>query len=176
MLRTVRSASFETGIPEVFAVGDCAGMGGAPAALAEGVIAGSEIAMRLGRAADTTALAAARSALTRHRRFQHALWSLYAAPRAGLSLADDDTPVCRCEEVSRADVTAAIGDGSAAIGAVKRRTRCGMGRCQGRYCGPLLVEEIARLRGGEIDERDFFAPRGPFKPVRISDLVGGKQA
>jgi NAD(P)H-nitrite reductase large subunit len=174
MLRTVRGDDCETSVPNVFAIGDCAGMGGAPAALAEGVIAGNAIALRLGREGDASASAIARRALAGHRRFQQALWDLYAAPRAGLSLAGDDTPVCRCEDIAKAEVVAAMTNGSPDIGAVKRRTRCGMGRCQGRYCGPLLVEELARLSGRPVGEMDFFAPRGPFKPVRISDLVGGK--
>ncbi len=151
-------------------------MGGAPAALAEGVIAGLAIAARLGGKADSNALSAARADLARHRRFQQALWELYSAPRAGLSLADDTTLVCRCEEVSKGEITAAIGDGSSGIGAVKRLTRCGMGRCQGRYCGPLIVEELARLSGRSVGDMDFFAPRGPFKPLRIADLVGGPPA
>jgi D-hydroxyproline dehydrogenase subunit alpha len=174
MLRTVRSDDCETDVADVFAVGDCTGMGGAPAALAEGVIAGGAIAVRLGRTPDAASVSQARADLVRHRRFQRALWAFYAAPRVGLSLADDTTLVCRCEEVSKAEVASAIGDGSSAIGAVKRSTRCGMGRCQGRYCGPLLVEELARLSGRDVSDTDFFAPRGPFKPVRISDLVGGQ--
>ncbi len=176
MLRTVRSAECETSVEGVFAVGDCAGLGGAPAALAEGVIAGYAIAARLGGNVDSGALAAAQTDLARHRRFQQALWELYAAPRAGLSLADDGTLVCRCEEVSKRELTAAIGDGGSGVGAVKRLTRCGMGRCQGRYCGPLIVEELSRLSGRSVGEMDFFAPRGPFKPLRIADLVGGPPA
>ncbi len=174
-LRTVRSEDCETSVAGVFAVGDCAGMGGAPAAMAEGVIAGAAVARRLGRGLAgeaETSLAAARRDLVRHRRFQQALWSLYAAPRPGLTLADEETLVCRCEEISKRELVGAIGDGKQEIGAVKRRSRCGMGRCQGRYCGPLLVEELARLSGRAIEERDFFAPRGPFKPVTISDIVG----
>jgi D-hydroxyproline dehydrogenase subunit alpha len=174
-LRTVRSQDCETTEPMVFAVGDCAGMGGAPAAMCEGVIAAMAAARRLGASpstGDDALLATARHDLTRHRRFQDALWSLYAAPRPGLALADDDTPVCRCEDVSKRDLMAAVSDADPSIGEVKRRTRCGMGRCQGRYCGPLLVDELARRAGRPIDERDFFAPRGPFKPVAIADLVG----
>jgi D-hydroxyproline dehydrogenase subunit alpha len=176
MLRTARTAECETTVSRVFAVGDCAGLGGAPSAIAEGVIAGLAAARRLGVVMDTGTAHVLRKAeidLVRHRRFQQALWSLYAAPRPGLTLADDDTLVCRCEEIGKRELLAAIGDAEPSIGEVKRRTRCGMGRCQGRYCGPLVVEEIAGRSGAPVTERDFFAPRGPFKPVMISDLVGG---
>jgi D-hydroxyproline dehydrogenase subunit alpha len=173
MLRTLRDIDCETSVEGLFAVGDCAGLGGAPAALAEGVIAGAAAVKRLGGQPEKDRLAQARRDLARHRRFQQALWSLYAAPRPGLALADDDTLVCRCEEVTKREIMAAVSDGGAPIGAIKRRTRCGMGRCQGRYCGPLLVEELSRRTGADVTERDFFAPRGPAKPVRIRDLVGG---
>jgi D-hydroxyproline dehydrogenase subunit alpha len=176
MLRTVRTAECETTISQVFAVGDCAGLGGAPVAMAEGAIAGLAAARRLGAVMDAGTAHVLRKAgddLARHRRFQRALWSFYAAPRPGLTLADDDTLVCRCEELGKRELLATIGDAEPSIGEVKRRTRCGMGRCQGRYCGPLVVEEMAARSGVPVTERDFFAPRGPFKPVTISDLVGG---
>lgn len=177
MLRTVRDADGQTSVAGVYAVGDCAGLGGAPAALCEGVIAAGAVAARLRGALPANAperLRRARRELERHRRFQRALWQLYAAPRVGLGLADADTLICRCEEVSVGALRAALGDSPPAIGEVKRRTRCGMGRCQGRYCGPALVEELARLGGRAIEERDFFAPRGPIKPVTIAELVGRK--
>jgi glycerol-3-phosphate dehydrogenase len=50
--------------------------------------------------------------------------------------------VCRCEHVTRAEVAAAIRNpfGARTMDAVKRRTRCGMGRCQGGFCTPRIVE------------------------------------
>ena len=47
------------------------------------------------------AAAAARAALRRHRRFQAGLWQLFAAPRLLAELAQPDTLICRCEELSR---------------------------------------------------------------------------
>ncbi len=50
--------------------------------------------------------------------------------------------VCRCEHVTRAEVVAALRNpfGARTMDAVKRRTRCGMGRCQGGFCTPRIVE------------------------------------
>lgn len=49
--------------------------------------------------------------------------------------------VCRCEHVTRAEVRTALRNpfGARTLDAVKRRTRCGMGRCQGGFCGPRIV-------------------------------------
>jgi glycerol-3-phosphate dehydrogenase len=64
--------------------------------------------------------------------------------RAGRVGADSDwgEMVCRCEHVTRAEVVAALRNpfGARTLDAVKRRTRCGMGRCQGGFCTPRLVE------------------------------------
>jgi len=56
--------------------------------------------------------------------------------------ADSGEMVCRCEHVTRAEVVAALRNpfGARAMDAVKRRTRCGMGRCQGGFCTPRIVE------------------------------------
>jgi glycerol-3-phosphate dehydrogenase len=50
--------------------------------------------------------------------------------------------VCRCEHVTRAEVEAALRNpfGARTMDAVKRRTRCGTGRCQGGFCTPRIVE------------------------------------
>ena len=52
------------------------------------------------------------------------------------------TLVCRCEQVTEAEIRAAIRRpvGARSIDAVKRRTRAGMGRCQGGFCSPRVME------------------------------------
>jgi glycerol-3-phosphate dehydrogenase len=52
--------------------------------------------------------------------------------------------ICRCEHVTRAEVLAALRNpfGARTFDAVKRRTRCGMGRCQGGFCTPRIVEIV----------------------------------
>ncbi|WP_439596899.1 FAD-dependent oxidoreductase [Falsiroseomonas sp.] len=162
LLRPQRDSAMRTSIEGLYAVGDGCGLGGAPAALAEGEIAGLAVARSLGHAVPSEAPARAR--LARHRAFQNALWQVFATPFPGLSLAQPETLICRCEEVMLAQIDAAIAAGPADIGEVKRRTRCGMGRCQGRYCGPLLAARMG------VD--DSFAPRVPARPLRISDLIG----
>lgn len=56
--------------------------------------------------------------------------------------ADWGEMVCRCEHVTRAEVAVALRNpfGARTMDAVKRRTRCGMGRCQGGFCTPRIVE------------------------------------
>lgn len=54
--------------------------------------------------------------------------------------------VCRCETVTEGEILHAIRSNPPAmdIDGVKRRTRSGMGRCQGGFCGPYVMELIAK--------------------------------
>jgi glycerol-3-phosphate dehydrogenase len=74
--------------------------------------------------------------------------------RAGRVAADADwgEMVCRCEHVTRAEVVAALRNpfGARTLDAVKRRTRCGMGRCQGGFCTPRIIE-ILQAEGVPVD-------------------------
>ena len=93
------------------------------------------------------------------------------APRLLTELASPETVICRCEEVTLAEIEAGFAPGSRSIGAAKRATRAGMGRCQGRYCGPILAALAAAGRGVALDEAAHWAPRPPVKPIRIADIV-----
>ena len=57
--------------------------------------------------------------------------------------------VCRCERVTEGEILRAIRENPPAkdIDGVKRRTRSGMGRCQGGFCQPFVAELIAKERG-----------------------------
>lgn len=170
-LRARLDADGRSSVPEVFIGGDGGGLGGARVALAQGTLAGAAAAADLGHGSPARVIDAARAALARHRRFQAALWALYAAPPPGYRLATPETLICRCEEVERATLEAAIADGCGSIGALKRRTRAGMGRCQGRYCAPVMAAMLAEATGRPIDEMAFFAPRAPTRPVPIAAIT-----
>jgi len=67
--------------------------------------------------------------------------------------------VCRCETVTRAEVMHALDNPFKVqtLDGVKRRSRCGMGRCQGGFCTPRIIE-ILRQRGipeTELTKRGF---------------------
>ncbi len=54
--------------------------------------------------------------------------------------------ICRCETITEAEILEAIHGlcGARTVDAVKRRTRAGMGRCQGGFCGPRVTAILAR--------------------------------
>ncbi len=63
--------------------------------------------------------------------------------------ADYGAIVCRCEQVTEAEIRAAIRRpvGATTIDGVKRRTRAGMGRCQGGFCSPRVLEILSEELG-----------------------------
>ena len=169
-MRVDRDERMATSVQGVFAAGDCCGLGGAPAAAIEGRIAGRAAAGGAGPTpAETRALA-------RHRAFQAALWRVFEAPPPRMEDCGPDAIVCRCEEVRRTAIDAALEVGATDIGAIKRATRVGMGRCQGRYCASALAGYLSRRTGRPMHDRALFAPRVPIKPVDVAAITAGEDA
>ena len=52
--------------------------------------------------------------------------------------------ICRCEQISEGEIIEAIRRGARSLDGVKRRVRAGMGRCQGGFCAPRVMEILAR--------------------------------
>lgn len=163
-----RNEHFETSVPSVFAIGDCCGTMGAPASVEEGRIAGAAAAAR---ASGRDPERADEGRLARIRRFQKALWTAFSARGQEFADIDDAAMVCRCEEIRKGRVTEAIAEDGRGIGSLKRASRLGMGRCQGRYCMHAVASHLACEHGTRMDEFAFFAPRPPVKPVSISAVA-----
>jgi NADPH-dependent 2,4-dienoyl-CoA reductase/sulfur reductase-like enzyme len=116
-------------VPGVFVAGEACGVGGAVLALVEGAIAGAAAA---GVPVRDARLQRQRSAL---RSFAAAMHTAHPVPAGWTERLDDDTVVCRCEEVSAAQLRAAVDAGASDARAAKLTARAGMGWCQGRVCG-----------------------------------------
>jgi glycine/D-amino acid oxidase-like deaminating enzyme len=168
-LETVTDAEGRTSVPGVFAVGDGAALGGARVALARGRLAGLAAARELGFAAADAPNT--RRALARAEAFQRALWRIFAPPPVDVAAIGDATIVCRCEEVTAGALRAAHRDGAASLPALKKATRAGMGRCQGRMCAATVARLVAARAEG-----DFAAPRAPVKPVPVVAIARHRDA
>jgi len=174
-LRCQTDSAMQTKTQGVYAVGDCKGLGGAPAACVEGAIAGAHAAKATGHGDAYNMFAAAR-ALRRHRRFQSRLWRLYDTAPVPADVISDETTMCRCEGLSFGDVRCGLNNKLGHAGDLKRATRVGMGRCQGRYCGPIAARMVSDATGKAMEDLSFFAPRVPIKPVAISAILAAEAA
>ena len=162
-LATEADADGHTAVAGVFAVGDGATLGGSRIALARGRLAGLAAARELGFKAPDDA--AARKLLARAQAFQDALWTLFRPPPP--EELDDATIVCRCEEITAGQLRAELAAGLHSLAALKKATRAGMGRCQGRFCAAT----VARLCPDAPAAENFAAPRLPIKPVPAAALM-----
>jgi NADPH-dependent 2,4-dienoyl-CoA reductase/sulfur reductase-like enzyme len=160
-------ADLATSVPGVFAAGETTGVAGAEVAELEGYIAGAAAVRHLGQvtaATFGTRTARIRAALGRARRFAAVLDGLYPFMAGWTDWPEPDTIACRCEEVPWSAIGDAVAAGARDVRAVKGVSRCGMGYCQGRVCGPILQQAVATAAGrglsevGDLHSRPLLAP------------------
>ncbi len=141
----------QTTVPHVYCAGEPTGIGGLELSLLEGQIAGYAAAGRLDSA---RSLFANRNKM---RPFAATLERAFALRPELKELPRPETLVCRCEDVSLSRLRE-----HSSWRAAKLLTRCGMGPCQGRVCGPAL-EFLLEWRPESV--------RPPVFPVRVESLV-----
>lgn len=166
---------FASSVDGIAIAGDGAGIGGAESAALRGEIAAFDAARRLGklnRAGRDRQAAPIQAELERRLRGRRFLDLLYKPAPQFLAPPADETIVCRCEEVTAGQVRdAASRLGVTGPNQMKAFLRCGMGPCQGRLCGPTVVELIAQTRGATPAETGYYRLRPPVKPVTLSELA-----
>ncbi|MDI3481947.1 MAG: hypothetical protein PWQ97_1602 [Tepidanaerobacteraceae bacterium] len=80
--------------------------------------------------------------------------------------------ICRCEEVTREEIERAIADGATTLSGIKKRTRAGMGLCQGRTCRRLITQMLSKTKNpAEITPP---TSRPPVRAVKIGEIVEGE--
>jgi NAD(P)H-nitrite reductase large subunit len=80
--------------------------------------------------------------------------------------------VCRCEEIDLATIQQAIREGAITINDVKRRTRAGMGICQGIYCTRAIADLIHDQAGIAYDAIEPMTARPPARVLSVDRLAG----
>jgi len=143
------TALLATTIPHVYAIGEARGIGGLNCAIAEGHLVAAVICQ------DTAAISQWHQRVTHERQLAAAIAATFATPTT--TPLTDDTIVCRCEDVSHAQLAHARDWRTA-----KLQQRCGMGPCQGRICGAATQH----LYGWGPD-----AVRPPLRPARVATLA-----
>lgn len=80
---------------------------------------------------------------------------------------DENTIICRCSDVTLKTVRDLIKEGYVTFDEIKRITRIGMGPCQGKTCGQLVMREIANATGQNIKNIKFHTNRPPVVGVKL---------
>jgi len=146
----------QTSVPGVFCAGEPTGIGGVELALVEGEIAGLAAA---GKTMQARKLFAARS---KARWFAQMLDRTFRLRPELRDMPSPDTIVCRCEDVRYAQLQQ-----HTSWRAAKLHSRCGMGPCQGRVCGPATQF---------LFQWDPDSVRPPVFPARVESLAGVAQS
>lgn len=84
---------------------------------------------------------------------------------------DSRLTLCRCEEVSLLAVRAAIAEGCRTVNDVKRRTRAGMGACQGIYCTRAIALLIQAEAGVPLADLVPMTARPPTRLIPLQLLA-----
>jgi bacterioferritin-associated ferredoxin len=101
------------------------------------------------------------------------LETVFALPKGLFSLAESDTIICRCEQISLAEVKEAISFGAQSITDIKNITRSGMGNCQGRTCGSILSQILAQESQRSPADGYYLQVRPPVHPIEV-DIIEEK--
>jgi D-hydroxyproline dehydrogenase subunit alpha len=168
-------ADLATSVAGVFAAGEVTGIGGAQAAEFEGYLAGASAARYLGRlhpVAYTARTRTLRARLGPARRFAALLDDAYPLRPGWLDWPEPRTIACRCEETRWAEIGQAVAAGAADVRSVKGLTRCGMGYCQGRICGPIVQYAVAAAAGRPLREVGDLHSRPVVTPVALGVVAG----
>lgn len=90
---------------------------------------------------------------------------------AFIGQADDDTIICRCEEITKGEIRRAVHDGMFTLQEVRKYLRTGMGLCQGQTCGKLVKRVIAAELKISAVELESAVGRAPMRPVEMRVLA-----
>jgi NADPH-dependent 2,4-dienoyl-CoA reductase/sulfur reductase-like enzyme len=162
----------KSSVAGVYVAGDGGGILGAKAAELAGRLAVGAIAHDLGRVAEAERdfrAAADLDRLTGQRWLRRFLDAMYPPPD-WLGTLDDAVTVCRCEEVTAGEIRTVAGHAQGPD-QLKAYTRCGMGPCQGRMCGPSVTEVLAAAQGRSPGAVGSYHIRSPAKPVTVGELA-----
>jgi len=153
----------------IYLAGDGATVGGAQAAALTGTLAACAVLEDHKVAVTGVDHARARRQVARLRRFQRGLARAFAWPVEVIHGLDDGVMICRCEGIAAGDLRAAIRAdfGPTEVNRLKAITRCGMGRCQGRFCALAAAELTAQARGVPLEAVGRLRVQPPVKPLPL---------
>ena len=166
-----RDITGRTPVRGVYLAGDGSGIAGADAAELAGERAALALLEDRGHAVDKRRLAALERALQRIAGFRLALEAAFPFPvdmAAGIA---DETILCRCEGVTVGEFCReAHALDADEINRAKAFSRCGMGRCQGRVCGPAAAAVLAAKLNLPPERMGRLRVQPPVKPIPMAVL------
>ena len=155
--------------PGLYVAGDCSTIGGADVAEAQGELAALCLLEDLGIPASAARTRGLLRKLRRLRRFRLGLERAFPFPHHLVKALPKQTIACRCEAVTVGEIDSLIELlKPEEPNRLKAFCRTGMGRCQGRVCGPFLQEYLAATYGRPVTEITPLRSQAPIKPLAFA--------
>lgn len=170
-LKTKTRIDGRTSRDHIWVIGDSASINGAQVAKLRGTLLATSLLTALTSRRKQLRAILARILLYRHLLFQRVLWKIYRSPRLFDQFATRETVICRCLSITQGELIDDLREDMTSAGALKRVSRVGMGKCQGRYCAPFAQKLIADQTGVQPDTYSGFAPQVPIKPTSIATIA-----
>jgi NADPH-dependent 2,4-dienoyl-CoA reductase/sulfur reductase-like enzyme len=154
----------------IYVAGDGATVGGAEAAAITGRLAACAVLEDADIAVAGIDRHRLRQRAARLRRFQRGLARAFAWPEAAIRRLDDTVMVCRCESIAAGELRRSLREafGPTEVNRLKAITRCGMGRCQGRFCGLAAAELMAHTLELPLEAVGRLRAQPPIKPIPLA--------
>ena len=167
----------ESSVDSIFAVGEITGIAGGKKSYLQGKLAAISVLGKFDKLNRKK-----RRLFSKHVKHLHALndqQASYAAflnhlcrlPTAAYQQIQDDTLICRCENITMGTIKKFIRQGFVSSGGLKKAARCGMGRCQGRICGPIVQDILMALTEQSPYDIKPALSRAPVKNVAVRSFL-----
>jgi NADPH-dependent 2,4-dienoyl-CoA reductase/sulfur reductase-like enzyme len=163
-----RDAAGRTPVPGIYLAGDGSGIGGAEVAELAGTRAAMALLQDAGHKVDAAATDRKLASLGR---FRLALEKAFPFPAHLAANLPDEALFCRCERLTAGELRATLNGPelpASEMNRAKAISRAGMGRCQGRVCGPAAAEILAARLGCPVAEVGRLRGQAPVKPIPLT--------
>jgi hypothetical protein len=165
-----------TDISGLLVAGDVCGVVGPAIAAQQGSLAGIAVARALGRLSHAEAERLGKAHRARLQRLsveRQRRWSAFRVGRGVLELAQPDTMVCHCENVTAAEIRAGVIGASPEPAVVRAETRAGMGICQARDCARQIEALVGDTVGLPLEQIPPLSVRPPAVPIPLGAIAEG---
>ncbi len=165
---------FQSSIKGIRVAGDGTSIGGAKAAEQRGHIAALGALTQLKKITPKERDISAtphRSVLKSEMRSRAFLDALFKPAENFRIPKHDKTIICRCEELTAGEIREVVKTGFDEPNKLKSFNRCGMGPCQGRFCGLTVSELISNTLKKPVNDIGYYRLRPPIKPLFLHELA-----
>jgi bacterioferritin-associated ferredoxin len=110
--------------------------------------------------------------LNRYEIFAKGIAHLNSTPKELIENINDNTILCRCEDITKKEIVHAIKKGAKNLNQIKTWTRFGMGPCQGRTCHYSVARVASEELKCEVKDLSYLTGRTPIRPFPLDKAIG----